>query len=313
MPESIITFDPPRGPLRTNPDVLVLVGPPKIGKTTTVAMIPDSYVMAIDPRGGDYAKGRFYDFDIKMRQALGKDCDMSWKAKLAFLEQHVIPAFQKNRPAKRFVLDHIGILADWILDDINARKPMLLLRGGKEKGTGNDPLISVTELAFGGGHAMIAERLTAIWAQLIECADEIVVVCHIQEGQFNPADPAGKDRKVWTNIDLPGQVKRIPCQLGSAIGTLSQVKSADGLTTQLWGDFQYGDGTPGGTRLARLNGRKICLSQRKLKGERKSIDGVEQTVPVIDPATHEPVVESFVCYWNQIYLSEPSGNGGSAK
>lgn len=291
-----------RPPLRVNPDVLVLVGAPKIGKTTTVACIPDSMVLEIDPRGGDYASGRFYDFDNDMKRVMGGNGDVTWRSKLSFLEQSVIPALQKSHPAKRLVLDHLGVLADWILDDLNARKPMLLLRGGKDKNAGNDPLVSVTELTYGGGERMIAEKLQQIWAQLLECADELIVVCHIQEGGFNPADPTGKNKQVWTGIDLPGQVKRIPCQLGSAIGTLSQIRSADGLTTQLWGDFQYGEGTPGGTRLSRLNGRKICLSQRKLKGESKIVDGMTQIVPVIDPVTGEPAVESFHTYWQNIYL-----------
>jgi hypothetical protein len=55
----------------------------------------------------------------------------------------------------------------------------------------------------------------------------------------------------------------------------------------------------------RLDKRNILLSECKFVGEKKLVNGVDEVVPKIDPVTKEPIVESFTCFWESVYL--PNG------
>lgn len=293
-----LTFNTnPRPPLRVNPQVMTIIGVPKVRKTLTCSKIPDSYMLVIDPGGADFITAACYDFDKEFQALVPDPAKWTAQGKLAFFERELIPNLKRKRPAKRLVIDHLGILCDWILEDINLRKSSLLLQGGKDKvGYQMD---SVTEQRYGAGESMIDLRLRSIWPHLLQCAEELVLICH-EAKSFDPADPEGKKKQIYSDIDLPGKVKKTPCELGSAVCKLQQTRP-DRLTDQLWGAFHGGQETAGGTRILRLDKRNILLSECKFAGEEKVIAGVKQIAPKIDPVTREPVVESFVTFWGDVY------------
>jgi hypothetical protein len=296
-----LTFNTaPRPPLRVNPQVLTVIGVPKVRKTLTCSKIPDSYMLVLDPGGADFISAACFDFDLEYQKLFPDPSKWTAQEKLAFFEKELVPNLKKKRPAKRLVLDHLGILCDWILEDLNKRKKTLLIKGGKDQ-SGYE-MDSVTEQRYGAGESMIDLRLRSIWPHLLQCAEEIVLICH-EAKSFDPADPKGENKQIHSDIDLPGKVKKTPCELGSAVCKLSQERN--GLVDRLWGSFYGGKETAGGTRILRLDKRKILLSECKFTGEEKVIGGVKQMVPKIDPVTKEPVVESFTAFWDLVYLPDP--------
>lgn len=297
----------PRPPLRVNPQVLVGIGAPKIGKSYALSKLPQSLMLVTDPGGCDYMTAPVFDVRQECEKAIAAQ---EWKGDTSppglwrYLNEIVLPALQAQRPAKRLVVDTIDEIEDWILADINARKRTMLLEGGRGKDKVPYQMDTILELSYGGGEKLIAEKFTSLLAALTRCADEIVLICHVRKGAFDPADPTGKNKDASFDIDLRGQVKKIPAKHGSAIMVMEQV-AVDRFTTQLWGNFRVGPDTAGGTRIKRLEGRKILLSQQRLKAG-KDKDGIPCVL--IDPVTKEPLVESFETYWQNIYLPE-QGNG----
>lgn len=299
-----------RPPQRVNPQVLVGIGPPKIGKSYALSKLPQALMLVTDPGGCDYMAAPVFDVRQEAEKAIAAG---EWKGDTSppglwrYLNEVVLPELQRQRPVKRLVVDTIDEIEDWILADLNSRKNRLLLQGGPKKDNAGYQLDTILELGFGGGENLIAEKFTSLLAALIRCADEIVLVCHVRKGAFDPSNISGpKDTSF--DIDLRGKVRKIPTKNGSAIMLMEQVK-VDAFTTQLWGNFRVGPDTAGGTRIKRLEGRKILLSQQKLKAGRDA-NGI--ACVAIDPVTREPVVESFTTYWGDIYLPEPVVNGVAA-
>jgi len=94
---------PPRPKVKTGQPtegLMVLVGQPKSGKTSLAASFPDSYVLELEPGGGDRVAGRIHDIDNihKFREVL----------KAAAAEPAV----------KTIVVDSVDVLSDWLEDEI---------------------------------------------------------------------------------------------------------------------------------------------------------------------------------------------------
>lgn len=300
-----LTFNTaPRPPLRVNPKTLVVIGAHKIRKTLTLSKLPGALLLETDPDGASYITCLAFDFDEEYWKAVVAkqfSGDGSLHSKLAFLEQVVIPQLQAKRPARRLIIDTIDEIEDWIVADLNRKKNNLLLAGGSGKDKSPSPLESIVEMSYGTGHALIAERFVSLWGRLAQCADELIFVCHIKRN-FDPADPTGAKKDISSDIDLRGQVRKIPCKLGAAVCALKQVRK-DTLTTQLWGSFRSGPDTAGGTRILHLDGRDILLSECRFAGA-KDANGI--VTPKIDPATNKPIVEAFTTFWESVYIDAPA-------
>lgn len=83
--------------------LMILVGLPKSGKSTLAASWPDSYVLELEPGGGDRIDGRIHDIRSleEFREALKLAVD--------------------NPSVKTVVIDSIDVLSDWFEEEI-ARK-----------------------------------------------------------------------------------------------------------------------------------------------------------------------------------------------
>ena len=80
--------------------IFVLVGNPKSGKTTLAAAFPDSYVLELEPYGGDRVAGRIHDIDN------------------VGLFRQVLMKVAKDDSVKTIVIDSIDKLAGWFGDEV---------------------------------------------------------------------------------------------------------------------------------------------------------------------------------------------------
>lgn len=216
----------PRKPIKTGiptDGIMVLVGLPKSGKTTLAASWPDSYVLELEPGGGDRISGRVHDI---------KNLD----------EFRDILKLAVNEPTiKTIVIDSIDVLSDWFEDEI-------------AKAAG---LTTITERKAGvDGWAIWSElrkKIESLITYLKTSGKFIIIIAHTKEPKLDPNGsviiPAG--------INVTGKGASVIAANADAIGNC--YKRQVGSTTKYFLSFQGGSLGIWGSRVPELEDKTIEL------------------------------------------------------
>ncbi len=232
----------PTGPVpasRTNPQMLLIYGAPKVGKTRAVADLPDSLVLELEPAGGDFFPLRKIDVpDMKTLLAT--------LAKLTALKEAKTPA------CTRLVIDTIDEVERLCGPYALAQYKASVL--GKEfQGT------DITELPMGAGYGRLRDTVGEMLWLFSKAADEVVLLAHVRDRQI---ERKGAQEVSYLDVDLTGKVRSVVCSRCSSIGYVWR-DFKDTLTV----DFRTKDTVNCGSRCAHLTGREIVLGERGKDGK----------------------------------------------
>ncbi|OGS32962.1 MAG: hypothetical protein A2218_10270 [Elusimicrobia bacterium RIFOXYA2_FULL_53_38] len=217
---------PPRAKLKSgqpSEGLMVVVGQPKSGKTTFSASFPGSYVLELEPGGGDRISGRIHDLTnvVEFKEAL--------KAAL------------KDPSIKVVVIDSLDVLSNWMEDEV-----------AKARG-----LESITERKAGvDGFELWGEyrtRVEGLVAYLKASKKLIILIAHCREAKLDAAgnlvSPAG--------LNVPGKAGSYIAAQADMIGYA--YKKPLGSGTAYFVTFQGGPLGMWGSRIDELNDKTLQL------------------------------------------------------
>lgn len=204
MSDPITIAAPRTTPLRVNPQSLLLYGGWKIGKTTSVATLPDTLLLELQPGGADYARSAWVQ-EITDRNHLVSVLDHLREKRLA-----------GTPVARRIALDYLGILDEWMFDC--ALEAFFATPQGRQYKAGEKAIKEITELPGqkgSPGWAWVREQLSIWHHRLLMAADEIIYIAHTREAR---ADKEAGEVS-YQDVDITGgKGRRLFCGQSSAIG-----------------------------------------------------------------------------------------------
>lgn len=237
MPTTIPTGPVP--PSRKNPQMLLLYGPPKVGKTSACAALPDSLLLELEPGGADFISARKVDIP-----------DMEGPDGLLAVLKDLTERRKAGKPAaRRLVVDTIDVV-DWWSD-------RLALSRYKATPLGKDfPGTSIIELPMGAGYFRLREEMGHMLWLFSQAAEEVVLLAHVRDKYLDK--PAGSTGAVAAqDIDLTGKVRNIVCSRCSGIGLLRR-----DYQDRLWACFKTSETVNCSSRCPHLSGQEILLGER---------------------------------------------------
>jgi hypothetical protein len=217
---------PPRSKLKTGlptEGLMILVGQPKSGKTTFSASFPNSYLLELEPSGGDRVEGRIHDIPNldEFRQ--------------------ILKAAVTDPSIQTIIVDSVDVLSDWMEEEV-----------AKSRG-----LEMITERKAGvDGFEMWADyrkRIEAFINFLKTSRKLVIMIAHCKEPKLdtngNLVSPAG--------INMPGKAGAFLAAQADMIGFC--FKKPLGTGTAYFVTFQGGPLGMWGSRVEELNDKVIQL------------------------------------------------------
>lgn len=217
--------EPRKAPKVGMPDsgLAIFVGYPKSGKTTLAASFPESYVLELEPGGGDRVSGRIHD--------IGSLAEF----------RKVLPLAVKEPKIKTIVIDTVDVLSDWFEREIAEEKGLEAITDRKE---------GVNGFELWGTFKKRVEKLATY---LKQCGKLVILVAHTREPKTdengNVITPAG--------INVPGKAGGFLAAQADMIGFCQKKELGSGLIYSI--SFKGGPLGQWGSRISEVNGRTITL------------------------------------------------------
>ena len=171
-----------RKAISINPNILLLYGAPKVGKTTMLSMLDDCLIIDTE-KGSRMIEG--YIKEVNTRDEL--------------LETLLEIKDSKDVSYKYIALDTIDKIADW------AEK-----RVCEEEG-----VRSIADLAFGKGYGLAREKVSKTVSAFKEIAEHLIIIGHRKVAY---AVTEGNPIVIPESLDLTGKLKNIIMSAADAIG-----------------------------------------------------------------------------------------------
>ena len=231
----------------------ILVGYPKGGKTTLAASFPDSYVLELEPGGGDRVDGRIHD--IKTLAELRK----------------LLPLLMKESKIKTIVIDTVDVLSGWMENEIAAEVGMEAITDCKE---------GVNGFELWGKFKTRMEKLTTY---LKGSGKLVLLIAHTRDAKTNEdgqvISPAG--------INVPGKSGAFIAAQADFIGFVAKKEVGSGLVYTV--SFRGGPLNQWGSRIKEINGKTIILSEKNpyqsfADAFKVNTNGAAKTAPVLKKA-----------------------------
>lgn len=232
--------------LETNPKFTLLYGSPKIGKTSIIASLKDSYLLIeIDPHGSAYFSGTKID------------C-----SSLEELQEIMNAIIEANYPYKYIVIDTITKFADWMEDFAT------FLYKKSNLGKNFDGSSVIGELPKGAGYFWLRRAFCIWFEQLKTLGPRIIFIGHLKDsaltsripdsmGNLVSVERVGLDEVSTLDLDLTGKLKQIVCAQMDAIGYIYRktIVVDKKPASQLRVNFNAGASVLGGSRCGHLRGQ----------------------------------------------------------
>jgi len=207
--------------------IMVLVGQPKSGKTTLAASFPDSYMLELEPGGGDRVEGRIHDLGT-----LGE-----------FRE--VLKAAVAEPSVKTIIVDSVDVLSDWLEDEIAKARGLDTISQRKQ---------GVDGFELWGEYR---QRIEGLIGFLKDSKKLVILIAHCKEPKLdaggNLVSPAG--------INMPGKAGAFLAAQADMIGYC--FKKPLGSGTAYFCTFQGGPLGMWGSRVDELNDQTLQLPREK--------------------------------------------------
>lgn len=239
---------------RINPRILLLYGPPKIGKTTLAAELENNLILDIEDGTAEL-------------DALKISCK-NWNE----LKKYGDEIIAQGKPYKYITLDTATELEDWC-DGLGKSLYLNAPMAKKEYKNNPDLLASITVLpgqegAYGPGYQWLRIAYGMCFNYLLTLADHLILIAHIKDSAL--VDKKGDEIKGGSvsskNLDLTGKLKAITCSKASAIGLLyRKVTGAENgvATSEIWVNFS-GLEVMAGTRNKHLINKDMKFEWNKI-------------------------------------------------
>ncbi len=180
-------------PVSKNPKILVLYGPPKIGKTTISSLLDDNLLLDLEDGA------RFLD---AMRIGI-KGLDH-----LKEVGREIIKA---GKPYKYITLDTVTLLEEWCEMEAT-RKYKESAIGKSFKGN------TILTLPNGAGYGLLREEVMPYVRTILPMfADNIIIIGHLKDKLI--VDKKGQEVSA-KDIDLMGKLRNMVCAQADAVGYL---------------------------------------------------------------------------------------------
>lgn len=226
---SIVLPTAPSAPNAINPKLLLLYGPPKVGKTTIVAELENCLI--IDCEDGA-------DFITAMRV----------KANSVEELRAVCKAIRDAKsPYKYVVVDTITRIEDWC--ESYATKCYKSSVLGKSF-TGS----SVLELPNGAGYGHLRNAFNEVLMMLHNIAPHVIMIGHLREKFIGGKDAKTDSLVSSKDLDLTGKIKQIACSRSDAIAYAYRNHEDNGA---LWFSFESNEQINCGSRCPHLRGKRM--------------------------------------------------------
>jgi len=211
-----------------DPKLMLLYGPPKVGKTTILAALPNCLVIDTED-GSDYISA--LKLKVTSFQELKETCAEIAKA---------------GRPYDFVALDTITRVEDWCESRATQMYKETII-GKSFQGK------TVLELPQGAGYFWLRRAFDEVIAMIIPTASRVILVGHLRE-KFIGGKDAKLDVTVSTkDLDLTGKIKQIACSRSDAIGYVHR----DPATAKLFVSFESTETINCGSRCEHLKGKKM--------------------------------------------------------
>jgi hypothetical protein len=222
-------------PSRINPQMLLLYGAPKVGKTVVATMLPDSLLLELEPAGADFVSAR--KIDIPDMATLLKTLD-----KLIALRAAKTPA------CSRLIIDTIDEV-ERLCDPYALAQYKASVLGKDFQGT------SIIELPQGAGYGRLRDCMGEMLWKFCKAADEVILLAHVREKLI---ERKGVQEVAAQDVDLTGKVRAIVVSRCSSIGYMRR-----DFTDTVHVNFKTSDTVNCGSRCGHLTGKEIVLSEKK--------------------------------------------------
>ena len=258
----------PRAAIDINPQLLVVYGQPKVGKSEAVGQLPGCLTLILRGHSADHLSGNYMDIPVLCEQgAFGKFPAGDQKARdrficdayLAVLEDAYQRAAAGKPIAEYLAHDDLGVIEDWVFD--LALRAFLATPVGKTKlGEG---LARVTDLpgqAGSPGWAFVWEEFDRMLWRIRRASHKSVVIAHMKDKVVNKETGEVAD----TDIDLSGKMRKILLREASATGFMFRDRASNLVVS-----FKSATNVNVGAWCRHLVGQEVMLG--KLDGERRTV------------------------------------------
>ncbi len=224
-------------PTRQNPQLALFYGPPKVGKTHSIAALPDTLILELEPGGADHFPARKIDVpDIETLLNLLTDLTARRKA---------------GKPAcKRLAIDTIDVIEE-MCDPAALAEYKSSTLGKNFEGT------SIVELPQGAGYFRLREKMGEMLWLFTQAADEVILLAHVRDRVLTKVS----GEVIAQDIDLTGKIRNIVCSRSSAVGFMRR-----DFNGQLVLTFKTTDAVNCGSRCAHLRGQEFVIGKLDSKG-----------------------------------------------
>jgi hypothetical protein len=215
---------------RNDPRLMLLYGPPKIGKTTILSQLPQGkYIIEeTDPRGCEYITASFVQLN----------------SMADYVEAETL--IKKRTPRYDFVaIDTIDNLESWsviVATRLYKSSPIGKTFNGE----------SVLELPNGGGYMYLRQVFTNCIMRALDLAPQVIFVGHIRDKLIGQT--AGQEEVYSADLDLTGKIKAIVCSMVDCIGYVNRDKDSNIVV-----NFKTRADVVCGTRCPHLKGRNFTM------------------------------------------------------
>lgn len=220
-----------------SPRMLVIYGPPKVGKTTAVSQLPNCLDIDIE-EGSDYI------------ESLKVKC-----SNLQELRELVKEIQAQGKPYPYVALDTVTKLEEWA-EQLATQQYKASVIGSTFKGA------SVLELPNGAGYLHLRNAFVELVYLVRGCADRVIYLGHLRDKML-VGGPTGKSdtQASSKDLDLTGKCKQILCAMCDAIGFMYR---ASNMPDKIFINFNSAEQVTCGSRCAHLKGQNMELDWKKI-------------------------------------------------
>lgn len=221
-----------------SPRILTIYGPPKVGKTTLLSVLPSHLLVDLED-GSDYVTAT----KIKLDNAL----------QIKPLVEQIIAA---GKPYKFICIDTIDKVEEWA----EAEATRLYKSSVIGKNFNGD---SILELPKGAGYLGLRNVFRKFFDSLRSAAPYVIFVGHVRDKDINNTTNTTVSSK---DLDLTGKIRNIVCSLSDAIGHVYRNDKG-----QLIMSFATTETVQCGSRCEHLRGKIVNFSTPTIKDDWKAV------------------------------------------
>ena len=225
--------------LSQEPSVLIVYGPPKVGKTSALAQLENALFLDCEqPPGTSYVScmsvpiSSFKQFIATCAEIVKEGCKYDY-----------------------VIVDTIDALERMCIAEANIRYKLSNICPKDYKGSN-----ILTDLALGSGYTWLWDCVRDVLDAVCKTSKRIIIVGHLKEKLLK--DTMATENSEGADLDLTGKVKNIVCARADAIGLLKR-KVRPGIVppkADLYINFRCTDETNCGIRIERLAGKEFLFA-----------------------------------------------------